>query len=471
MRMMLIAFVAAALAPATVAAQGARLDPSFGNGGLVEIQWPGSSLATSIAVDSSGRLLVGGDATSPDGDMDFAVFRLNPDGSIDSTYADDGFRLINFNPDSSGPEVRGWDSLYDLVVAGDEVTAVGTSYSDIHYSWDSRTALVRLDSDGALDPHFGDGGRVLFGVGSAPAIDAGWTLALDTRQRIVVAGRSARYRGNSSAYDYWLSLARLTPQGQLDPTFEGGGAYETTLLPAQPVYPPYVIYNSPGAMALDDRGHIVVPATIVSCYSDSVVYRTLPDGGADPDFASDGRLQLPVPYSSASAVLPLHNGSILVTGGNWVDIGTLTGGLFLLHVLKDGSIDPGFGIDGIGEITLPAGIGGGSLIAPVEDGGWLVAGSQVTGSSEIDNLGVIVARFDANGMPDTSFGQGGVAEVSLPDGSYFSTGDLALQPDGRLVAAGYMLDDWPSTSTHFAIARILIDSDNVFGDGFDGVSR
>ena len=56
--------------------------------------------------------------------------------------------------------------------------------------------------------------------------------------------------------------------------------------------------------------------------------------------------------------------------------------------------------------------------------------------------------------------------------------DLNLGPDEAQywywstdLAAGYMLDDWPSTSTHFAIARILIDSDNVFGDGFDGVSR
>ncbi|MFO1507269.1 MAG: hypothetical protein U1F23_09435 [Lysobacterales bacterium] len=283
----------------------------------------------------------------------------------------------------------------------------------------------------------------------------GWALTTDARQRVVVAGRSAHYRGNTSQYDYWLALARLTPQGQLDPTFADGGAYETMLQVDQPDNPRDIVYDNPGSVGLDRQGRIIVPGSVLAPVSDAVVFRTLPGGDADAGFGDDGLLRLHMPSGSGGAALPLDDGSMLVTGGNWVD--TFTTGIFLERVLQDGALDPRFGVEGIGEIPLPEGMGGGALITPTGDGGWLVAGPISTGASDIDGLGVAVAKFDANGIPDADFASNGLAMIGLPDGRFLTAVGMALQPDGRLLAAG-SIGEGPGQVPHFAVIRIVIDA-------------
>src|SRR4051794_32940920 len=85
---------------AGVNAQDGILDPAFGNAGIVEIAWPaGAAQANAVAIDSTGRIVAGGQAAGAGGDSDFALFRLLTDGSLDGSYAPDagGFRLFDFN--------------------------------------------------------------------------------------------------------------------------------------------------------------------------------------------------------------------------------------------------------------------------------------------------------------------------------------------------------------------------------------
>lgn len=94
--------VLVAAIPSAALAAGAHLDPGFGTGGVAEVYWPaGSAAANAVGVDGSGRIVLGGYAAGLWGDDDFALLRLLPDGTFDTTYAIDsgGVRLVDFDLD------------------------------------------------------------------------------------------------------------------------------------------------------------------------------------------------------------------------------------------------------------------------------------------------------------------------------------------------------------------------------------
>jgi hypothetical protein len=140
--------------------------------------------------------------------------------------------------------------------------------------------------------------------------------------------------------------------------------------------------------------------------------------------------------------------------------------LFLARRLDDGSPDTGFGTDGIATIPLAQGYPEPSLIAPTREDGWLVAGRLTEPYG--GGLGVVLARFDAQGHPQADFGDGGAVIIDIGDGRHFSAGRVVLQPDGKLVVAGSLPNPGPDTTPHFAVMRILADHETVFADGFDG---
>ena len=79
-----------------------------------------------------------------------------------------------------------------------------------------------------------------------------------------------------------------------------------------------------------------------------------------------------------------------------------------------------------------------------------------------------VSRYNLNGSLDTSFGDGGIVTTTFPEGSYAF--DVALQTDGKIIAAGTVFvafDPGESSNTDFALARYNPDGtpDATFGNG------
>lgn len=458
--------VFAALLPFGACAADGDLDPAFGTGGIVEIGWPaGSAQANAIGLDHTGRILVGGSAIGVYGNPDFALFRLSSNGTLDATYAADGggFRLIDFDLDGIGSNSD--DAVNDLTVLDDgSVVGVG----EAHFGFagvNSQFALTRVDPSGSLDLGFGRNGCAHFGFGSFTNIDYGWLLAVDALGRLVVDGAVAERFSGTESLEWWVGLARLTPQGQLDPTFYGGGYYETTFWVDPNIPPPrHSQSNFPLALALDASTRIVTAGGVQQPVAqDGAVYRAPADGGYDDNFGQYARVQMGLSEGEASALLPLPSGMLLAgayaTGANIYS-------LFLAQLHDDGSRDIGFGVNGIASIALPQGYPEPSLITATRDGGWLVAG-RLTGLDSSPR-GVVIARFDAHGQPQTGFGVDGVFSIDIGDGRHFSAGRAVLQPDGKLVVAGSLANAGPDNTPHFAVMRILADYETVFADGFDG---
>ena len=107
----------------------------------------------------------------------------------------------------------------------------------------------------------------------------------------------------------------------------------------------------------------------------------------------------------------------------------------------NGSPDTTFNGDGTATIDFGslADLAGGAVLQP--DGKIVVAGSTQ------DAEDVAIARLNANGSPDTTFGAAGKATVDFGVATFGFA--VALQPNGRIVVAGQR-----AGSDDFAVARL-----------------
>lgn len=178
---------------------------------------------------------------------------------------------------------------------------------------------------------------------------------------------------------------------------------------------------------------------------------------------------------SARDVAIQADGKIVLVGDSIVADGSTN--IVVARLNADGSVDDSFGQSEDstpnGFVATSLGDGNDTANAVVLDaeGRIVVAGSRVAqdGSSNI-----LVARYDAAGVPDATFGTAGddgtpegFVNVSLGDGNDAAR-DLALQADGKIVVVGDSLS--PDGSTNFVLARLKADGtpDEAFGSAEDG---
>ncbi|HEU4410572.1 MAG TPA: hypothetical protein VFS43_35280 [Polyangiaceae bacterium] len=150
-----------------------------------------------------------------------------------------------------------------------------------------------------------------------------------------------------------------------------------------------------------------------------------PAGGAlDPTFGAGGlvRLDLMPPFGGLGAIVVGDGGAISVVGGDY--------GL-VARLLENGAPDPSFGFGGV-AVPGPAGFYV-SAAALQPDGRLVISGADLTATTP---RRVLVRRLNADGTPDPSFGEGGLAGIHLGRDGWANVTDLALQGD-RLVAVGH----------------------------------
>src|SRR5262249_9118260 len=148
------------------------------------------------------------------------------------------------------------------------------------------------------------------------------------------------------------------------------------------------------------------------------------------------KTDFPTLAAVASSVIIQPDGKIVVAGGAF-PLFTFLGDFKVARYNPDGSLDASFGVGGIVTSTFP---GQGSYAvagAPQPDGKIVAAGTDyVNFSSEVSsNTDFALARYNANGTPDTSFGVGGkvTTDFDLHNDDAFA---ILVQPDGKLVAVG-----------------------------------
>jgi uncharacterized delta-60 repeat protein len=192
------------------------------------------------------------------------------------------------------------------------------------------------------------------------------------------------------------------------------------------------------------------------------------DGGLDPTFGTDGKVLTDFDQSTdiANAVAIQADGKIVVVGTTYRDNDFSTEDFAVARYNPDGTLDKTFGVGGKVQTDFPNLAAAASSVVVQPDGKIVVAGGAFPLFTFLGDFKVV--RYNSNGSLDISFGDGGVVTTRFPEGSYAF--DVALQADGKIIAAGTVFVDFnpgESSNTDFALARYNPDGtpDATFGNG------
>ena len=182
------------------------LDTSFGtNGKVVAALGNGRGTATSVALQSNGKIVIGGYGTSTMFDEDFFVARLESNGQLDATFGTNGVRFTDM---SGGDD----DAALDIALQMDgKIVAVGYAVMQT-----GNFAMTRYTTDGNLDTNFGNAGKVITEFDEFSSANR---VVIQADGKIVSAGYATRNVGA----EFNFGLSRHNSNGSLDTSFGSGG--------------------------------------------------------------------------------------------------------------------------------------------------------------------------------------------------------------------------------------------------------
>lgn len=236
-------------------------------------------------------------------------------------------------------------------------------------------------------------------------------------------------------------------------------------------------FSSAKALALQADGRIVVAGSAPNNApqmedmghqggnnDDFGIVRYNSDGTLDNTFGTDGRVTTTFGHNDiASAVAIQADGKIVAAGSN--------NHVFLLgRYSTDGTLDPTFGAGG--QVITDSGFNGdkgnGVVIQP--DGKIVIAGYAETGTTNIWDF--FLARYNSDGSLDTTFGGDGTVRTDF-NNNFDVAQSIALQPDGKIVVAGWSeplfgSDPLIGANDDIALARYNPDGTLDFNFGMGG---
>lgn len=379
------------------------LDDSFGNGGIVTTTVGNISVATSLALQSDGKIVAAGYSWLTWNDYDFALARYNADGSLDTTFSDDG-KVIT-------PISGGLDYINSVALQGDgKIVVAGNGYGD---GGDSDFVLARYNTDGSLDSSFDGDGKVLTDFDNYD--DSARGVVIQGDGKIVAAG----FKSGTSYYDF--ALARYNLDGTLDISFDGDGKVTTPIT--------MIDYDAAYAIALQADGKIIAAGyKVVVSDTDFALTRYNTNGSLDTSFGGDGIVLTNIGNRNdvANSVALQADGKIIVAG---MSSTRLTGEFALVRYNPDGSLDTSFGTDGIVTTVFGTDYAEVTAVVVVSDGKIVAVGT----SWYDNNSKVALARYNPDGSLDLGFGSNGKIVTAIGGGRRA----VAIQPDGKIVVAGF----------------------------------
>ena len=393
------------------------LDQTFDHDGkvLTDFKSSGFDNANAAAVDSYGRVIVAGSIETNQG-MRFALARYNEDGSLDTSFDQDGMVTTDFTSTTSEYTNAVAVDQYDrIVVAGGADTAAGTVF-----------ALARYNEDGSLDNSFDNDGKVLtdFSSSSEEGINS---IVIDQLGNIVVAGYAIATQNEIFA------LARYKDDGTLDRSFNNDGKVLTDFTSS--------LSEIAYSVAIDNMGRIVVAGTASTAGQTSqfAIARYNTDGSLDKTFDHDGKVitqfNRTINQNSFSIAIDPHDGVIVAGNASKMDAIDTKWYFALARYHPDGSLDTNFGNNGEVLTDFTSTSNEGINAMAVDRRGRIVVAGEAYHDAEGKNM-FAVARYLENGQLDKCFDNDGkvLTDFSSSKGSYASA--IVIDRYARIIVAG-----------------------------------
>lgn len=367
-------------------------------------------------VQSDNKIIICG-STYDGNDGNFGLVRFNPDGSLDHSFSFDGKVSADLG--------SYYESCFDVAVQVDgKILVAGKS----NYTF----ALIRLNADGTLDNSFGTGGKVTTDIANGD--NHGTSLVLQADGKIIVSGYSDKLT------DFDFSLVRYNTDGTLDTSFGSGGKVLTDLFGDD---------DFAMAVALQPDGKILAAGTTNNGADiDFALVRYNADGTLDNTFSFDGKVSTSFGPASdrAHSVLVQPNGKIVV--GGYTNSGP-DADFALVRYNTDGTLDHTFNSTGQVKTDFSNQNDLGFSVALQPDGKVLLGG--YTFDPVTFDYDFALLRYKENGLPDTTFGSGGIVVTDFGSDNDVGT-KVFLQPDGRILSSGYTDN---GNDMDFAVARYI----------------
>ena len=270
-------------------------DDSWSGDGVISFDSSGSGEfddAAAIAIDSRGRVIVAGDA-GPGSRRGSRLPGSTRSGGLDHSFGQgDGIRLDNI-------DVGGSDQLMGLAIdSADRAVVAGSSATGGPAS-PPQVIVGRYTTAGAPDGSFSGDGFDTLDMRPAASLDVAEDVALDSRGRIVIGGRTRPDAGGNDSFDF--AAARWTRAGQRDTSFSGGDST-----------PGWTIVDVSGHSDFDSGfGVVVMPgdrpvvaggSSPVSGGDQAALLRLTKRGGIDQSFSGDGKAFLAFPGVSTTSI-------------------------------------------------------------------------------------------------------------------------------------------------------------------------
>ena len=393
------------------------LDTTFSGDGKVMTQFASTSAdqAAAVAIQADGKIVAAG--MSHDGYDGFALARYNIDGTLDSSFGDSGEVVTYFNAGSE-------DEAFAVAIQTDgKIVAAGATGSS-----DRRFAVARYNADGSPDSTFGGDGKVTTHFGTR-SVDLAFAVAVQADGKIVAAGVS----------NDRFALARYKPDGTRDGTFSGDGRLTTRFRAASSDEAHAAIIQGDGSILVAGQSYPSSTAT-----SNFALARYDSRGRLDPSFGGDGKVTTDFSGAEDAGV-----GVAMQADGKIVAAGFSRNTFALARYTTRGRLDTTFGGDGKVTTHFATGSTDGAQAVAVQADGKIIA----VGDSFLTHVRFAIARYTARGRLDATFGGDGRVITQFATGSDDIAFGVAIQADGKIVAAG---NSQPSVyESEFALARYL----------------
>ena len=460
-----------------ILSQTVDFDTTFGNNGKTHTGFGVTNAKAYVVVTQpDGKIIVGGSAYTANpknlyttATNNAVLRRYNSDGTIDTTFGNEGIVTYNYNiiynsneintgvgklilqPDGKILAVIGGAPTLFLIrfnTNGSVDTSFGnnethifiipiglfviqpdakiiTAYKQDHYNSfgqvdSSYFRTERYNVDGTLDTSFGTDGIVItdfgFGYNYATAI------ALQPDGKIIVTGVS---------YNNKFAMARYTTNGDLDTTFDGDGKVITSLGSGLKSYASYVSVQADGKIIVAGLSYTSIDPQEFS-FS---IAKYNPNGSLDTSFDGDGIVNNPFDDAPGTAInfntiIEQLDGKFLVT----TDTGSVNLEFELRRYNASGSDDTSFGNNGKSTLFIQD-VNRALGIALQQDQKIVVAGYSRSYTSIVDGYDFNVVRYSTNGVPDVSFGNNGIIAAKF-DSSNDICSKVLIQPDDKIITIG-----------------------------------
>ena len=376
--------------------------------------------ANTAAIQKDGKIVVQGNSWNGS-DYDFSIVRYNQDGSLDETFNGNGKEITNFG--TSG------DNANSVTIQSDgKIIETGSAFNGKNY----QLAIVRYNTDGSLDNTLSEDGKLVEGLNQGYTIYTSSGVQLDGK--VIAAG----YTWNGSNYDFMI--VRYNTNGSLDGTFSSDGKQSTDFASGN---------DFGNSVSIQGDGKIVVAGYTdngSSSYFALARYNT--DGSPDSTFSNDG-----MQTTNFKFYAEIGNSAAIQSDGKIVMAGyVFTGSNYdsvdfaVARYNTDGSLDNTFSNDGLQLTDLNLSNDFGSSVIVQPDGKIVVAGRT---SDNIKNSFALV-RYNSDGTLDNTFSDDGKQVSDFGTADYFGE-SAAIQPDGKIVVAGYTQIE--NVGSSFAVAR------------------